>query len=376
MKLGWQAVKILALAAAIVPAANADYWVLIGTYTGKGSKGIYAYRLNTDTGGLKEGGLAAEERNPSFLAVHPNDRFVYAVSETDEGGAVSAFALDRAAGKLKLLNRVSSRGKGPCHVSVDKTGKVVLIANYTGGSVTAFPVKEDGSLGEATAFIQHKGSSVDKSRQEGPHAHSINVSPDNRFAMAADLGLDKVLIYRLDATTATLTPHDPPYARVDAGSGPRHFAFHPGGRAAYVINEMASTITSFVYDAERGALSGAVQTISTLPEGFKGENWTAEVVVHPSGRFVYGSNRGHDSIAVFAVEDGDITLKTVDRTPSQGKWPRNFGIDPTGKFLIAANQNSNNVVVFRIDGKTGKLTPTGQEMKVSMPVCVRFAKAD
>ena len=376
MKLGWQAAKILALAATVAPAASADYWVLIGTYTGKGSKGIYAYRLNTDTGEFKEAGLAAEEKNPSFLAVHPNGRLVYAVSETDEGGAVSAFALDRATGKLKLLNRVSSRGKGPCHVSVDKTGKVVLAANYTGGSVAAFPVKEDGSLGEATAFIQHKGSSADKSRQEGPHAHSINVSPDNRFAMAADLGLDKVLIYRLDATTATLTAHEPAYASVKPGSGPRHFAFHPGGRAAYVINEMASTITSFVYDAERGALSGAVQTISTLPEGFKGENWTAEVAVHPSGRFVYGSNRGHDSIAVFAVEDGDITLKAVEHTPSQGKWPRNFGIDPTGKFLIAANQNSNNVVMFRIDAETGKLTPTGQEMKVSIPVCVRFVKAE
>jgi 6-phosphogluconolactonase len=240
--------------------------------------------------------------------------------------------------------------------------------------VAAFPVRDDGKLGEASSFVQHKGSSVDKERQEGPHAHSVNLSPDNRFAFAADLGLDQVLVYRLDAARGILTPNEPPFGRVKPGAGPRHFSFHPNGRFAYVINEMHNTVTAFAYDAARGVLT-EIQTVATLPADFRGESWTAEVVVHPSGKFLYGSNRGHDSIAVFAVDPAKGTLTPIERTPVKGKGPRNFAVDPTGAWLVAANHQSDNIVVFRIDKKTGRLTPTGQEFKVSSPVCVRFVKA-
>lgn len=376
MKIRWLSIGILlALAAPIVmtPQTKGDLLIYIGTYTGKGSKGIYAYRLDPATGKVSEIGLAAEVSSPSFLAVHPNRKFVYAVSETDQGGAVSAFAIDAATGKLKFLNRVSTKGNGPCYVSVDRSGKCAMIANYGSGSVEAYPIKADGSLDKASAFVQHTGSGADKSRQEGPHAHSINPSLDNRFAMAADLGLDKMLVYKLDPAKGTLTPNQPPSVSVKPGSGPRHFAFHPSGKFAYVINEIASTVTAFSYDAAAGALTG-IQTISTKPKDHKGENDTAEVQVHPNGKFLYGSNRGHNSIAVFAIDPAKGTLTPIEHVSTQGKIPRNFGIDPTGTWLLAANEDTDNVVVFRIDANTGRLTPTGQELKVSKPVCVKFVK--
>ncbi|MBI3664749.1 MAG: lactonase family protein [Acidobacteria bacterium] len=357
-------------------AGKGEYFVYIGTYTGEKSKGIYAFRFDAAKGQATPLGLVAEESNPSFLAVHPNRRFLYAVSEIGDyqgkkSGAVSAFAIDPASGKLTFLNKVPSRGDGPCHLSVDKSGKCVLVANYGGGSVAALPVKEDGRLGEASAFVQHTGSSVNPQRQEGPHAHSINVSLDNRFAVAADLGLDEVLVYHLDPVKGSLTPNDPPFAKVNPGAGPRHFAFHPGGRFAYVINEIQSTVTAFAYDASRGTLK-ELQTISTLPAGFKGESYTAEVQVHPSGRFLYGSNRGHDSIAVFAIDPAQGTLTALEQVSTQGKTPRNFGIDPTGSYLFAADQGSDKIVLFRIDPKTGRLTPTGQTLEAPSPVCVKF----
>jgi 6-phosphogluconolactonase len=284
---------------------------------------------------------------------------------------VKAFAVDPSTGMLRALNEVSSGGNGPCFVAVDKSGKSVLVANYGGGSVSAYPIKPDGGLGEAGAFVQHTGSSVNANRQSSPHAHSINVSPDNRFAVVADLGLDKLLIYRLDPAKASLAAHDPPSASVNPGAGPRHFAFHPGGKYAYVINEIQSSVTGFAYDGTRGALK-EIQTVSTLPEGHEGRNSTAEVQVHPSGKFLYGSNRGHDSIAVFSIDAASGMLKPVEHIPTQGKTPRNFGIDPTGSWLFAANQNTGNVVVFRIDGSTGRLTPTGQSLPVDSPVCVKF----
>ena len=361
-------------------AAKGEYFVYVGPYTGEKSKGIYVCRFNAGTGKLGSLELAAEVGNPSFLAVHPNHRFVYAVSEVSryEGqrsGYVSAFEIDRKTGKLTLLNKVSSRGGGPCHLVVDKTGKNVLVANYGSGSVAVLPIKENGLLGDASAFVQHSGSSMNPRRQQGPHAHCVSLSPDNRFAFVVDLGLDKVLIYRFDPEKGSLTPNDPPFAKVNPGAGPRHFTFHPSGKFAYVINEMQSTITAFAYDAKRGALR-ELQTITTLPAGFAGENTTAEVQAAKSGKFLYGSNRGHDSIAGFSVDPGKGTLAPIEQVSTQGKMPRNFNIDPTGSYLFAANQNSHNVVIFRVDGKTGRLIPSGQVFEVGSPVCVDFVPVD
>jgi 6-phosphogluconolactonase len=281
--------------------------------------------------------------------------------------------VDPRSGALTLLNQQSSVGDGPCYLIVDKAGKNVLVANYGGGSVSVLPVGADGKLGEATAAIQHHGSSVNPQRQKEPHAHSINLDAANRFAFVADLGMDKVLIYKFDTTKGTLVANDPLSASVNPGAGPRHFAFHPGGRYAYVINEIQCTVTAFLYDASRGALT-ELQTISTLPDGeqVKPAYSTAEVQVHPSGKFLYGSNRGHDSIAVFAIDQKTGKLTRVENEPTQGKTPRNFGIDPTGAYLLAANQNSDSIVVFRIDPSTGALTPTGQSVAAPSPVCVKF----
>ncbi len=350
--------------------------VYIGTYTQRGSKGIYLAHLDVAGGTLRLAGLAGEVVNPSFLAIHPSHKFIYAIGEVGsfaggKGGAVSAFSVDAATGKLTLLNQKSSRGPGPCHVTVDRLGKNALVANYGGGSVACLPIGEDGRLGDATAFIQHKGSSVNPQRQQGPHAHSINLDAANRFAFVADLGLDKVLVYRFDPAAGTLEPNDPPAASIAPGSGPRHFAFHPSGRFAYVINELSSTVTAFAYDAERGTLQ-TLQTVSTLPEDFDGKSTTAEVQVHPSGKFLYGSNRGHDSIACFRIDAATGRLTPIGHEPTQGKNPRNFGIDPTGAYLLAANQDGDNIVAFRIDPATGKLSPTGQSIRVPMPVCVKF----
>jgi 6-phosphogluconolactonase len=365
-----------AVAALVSAAFAADYAVYIGTYTNDKSKGIYRLTFDSATGQLGTPTVAAETVNPSFLAVHPSRKYLFAVSEIanfdgQKTGAVSAFRIDPESGALSLLNKVDSKGMGPCHVSVDKAGKNVLVANYGGGTVAVLPIAEDGRLKEANSFVQHTGSGADPKRQRGPHAHSINVSADNKFAVAADLGLDKLLVYKFDAGAGKIEPHSPPFFHVAPGSGPRHFAFHPNGRYGYAINELLSTVTALSWDSGRGVFT-EVQTARTLPEGFSGENYTAEVVVHPSGKFVYGSNRGHDSIAVFAVDPKNGSLTPVDHTPTQGRTPRNFGIDPTGKFLIAANQRSDNLVVFRIDAKTGKLSPTRQTIDVGSPVCVRF----
>ncbi len=350
--------------------------VYVGTYTGPKSKGIYLLRLDLDTGAVTSLGLAAQATNPSFLAIHPNHRFLYAVGEISDfsgkkSGAVSAFAIQPKSGKLRLLNQEPSEGAGPCHLVVDRSGKSVLVANYGGGSVAVLPIRKDGHLGEATAFVQHKGSSVNPQRQEGPHAHSINVDSTNRFAVAADLGLDKLFVYRFDPAKGMLAANDPPWVSVKPGAGPRHFAFHPTGRFAYVINEMHCTVTAFAYDADRGVLK-ELQTISTLPGDVEEGYSTAEVQVHPSGKFLYGSNRGHDSIAVFAIDQETGKLSLVEHQPTQGKTPRNFGIDPTGTYLLAANQDSGTIVVFHIDPKKGKLKAAGEPVEVPTPVCVRF----
>jgi 6-phosphogluconolactonase len=322
--------------------------------------------------------LAGEAVNPSFLALHPSRRYLYAVDEVDDfqgkkTGGVSAFSIAED-GTLKRLNQQPSKGGGPCHLVVDRQGKNVLVANYGGGSVACLPIQEGGKLGAATGFVQHKGKSVNKDRQEGPHAHSINLDAGNRFAAAADLGLDEVLVYRFDADKGTLTPNEPPAAKVKPGSGPRHFAFHPDGKHAYVINEMVCTVTAFDYDADKGVLS-EIQTISTLPGKFEEGYSTAEVQVHPSGKYLYGSNRGHNSIAVFRIDRKSGKLTRVENQSTKGKTPRNFGIDPTGNYLLAANQDSDNIVVFHIDPETGRLEAMGTEVQLPRPVCVRFVPA-
>ena len=356
-------------------AKKGEYIAYIGTYTRQNSKGIYAYKFDSATGKATEIGLVAETSNPSFLAIHPNRRFLYAVNENDmfEGqraGSVSAFSLDAASGKLKLLNQVSTGGPGPCHVALDKTGKWLFVANYGGGSVAAFPVHDDGSLGKAAPFVQHKGSSVNPQRQNAPHAHSANPSPDNRFVLMADLGLDQVLAYRLDKTSGMAASAESS-TKIGPGSGPRHMVFDPKGKYAYVCNEITATVTALTYDSANGSMK-ELQTISMLPKDFTGSKGAAEIAIHPSGKFLYASNRGHDSIAVFSIDPSKGTLTAVDYVPTQGKNPRNFAIDPTGTYLLAANQDSANVVIFRIDPKTGKLTPTGDKLDVPFPVSIVF----
>ena len=360
--------------------SGGQYLVYIGTYTRSGaSQGIYAYRMDLSSGELTPIGVTTGIANPSFLALDPSNRFLYSVAEVSEGekrtGAVSAFSVNRTTGELTKLNHQSSEGAGPCYVSVDTTGSVALVANYGSGSIASLPIDEQGRLQPAASAIQHEGSSVNERRQEGPHAHSIMADPANRFVLAADLGTDKLMIYRLDAKTGQLTPNEPASVSLEPGSGPRHFAFHPNGRFVYVINELTSTITAFAYDGQRGALE-PLHTTSTLPEGFEGQNSTAEILVHPSGKFVYGSNRGHNSIAIFAVDEQTGQLTAAGHQSTGGETPRNFRVDPTGKYLLAANQQTDNVVVLRIDDQTGKLNPTGQELQVPTPVCIKFVPVE
>jgi len=362
-------------------AAEPDvFGAYVGTYTGGSgddkSQGIYLLELDLRSATLSTPRVAGAAVNPSFLAIHPSRKFLYAVNELGEfqgrpSGAVSAFSIDPASGTLTLLNQQSSVGSGACHLVVDRSGKNVLVANYGSGSAACLPIEADGRLRPDSSFIQHKGSGSNPDRQAGPHAHSINLDAAGHFAVVADLGLDKVFIYRFDASRGTLAPNEPPFAKVAPGSGPRHFAFHPGGRFGYVIAEMANTVTVFTYDSDKGSLT-EIQTIATLPEDFKGTSYTAEVQVHPSGKFLYGSNRGHDSIAIFAIDPATGKLSTVGFEPTQGKNPRNFAIDPTGACLLAENGDSSTIVVFRIDPKTGALRPTGQTVSVPKPVCIKM----
>lgn len=371
-------VVTLATALSSPTAAAAKEWlVYVGTYTAgtSTSKGIQTLRLNRETGELTGLTLAAETPNPSFLALHPNGRALYAINEVGEfggkpGGGVTAFTIGKG-GALTKINEQNSGGGGPAHISLDKEGTHAFVANYGGGSVSVLPIAKDGSLQAATGFVQHEGAGADPKRQNRPHAHSINVDPSGKFAIAADLGLDKLFVYKFDKVKGTLSPNDPPFATVAPGSGARHFAFAPNGKIGYAINELKSTITVFSWDAAKGTLT-EVQTLSTLPEGFTGESFTADVQVHPSGKFVYGSNRGHNSISVFAVDQktGKLTLSSTQATG--GSWPRHFGIDPAGEFLLAANQRSDSIVVFRINASTGALAETGKTAQVGQPACVRF----
>jgi 6-phosphogluconolactonase len=352
--------------------AKGEYIAYVGTYTRPNkSKGIYAWRFQSATGKLTPIGLVGETASPSFLAVHPNHKFLYAVNEISnyegkKAGSVSSFAMDTKTGQLKLLNTVSSRGDGPCHLVVDPSGKWLYVANYGGGSVAEYPVHDDGSLGESSAFVQHAGSSVNRGRQSSPHGHSTVISPDGKSVYVADLGLDQVLSYKVGG----LTPNDPPFIKISPGAGPRHLAFTPNGKFAYVMTEMTASVVAFKHTG------GKFEELQSLPTTEMAPNVSgAEIAVHPSGRFVYSSTRGANLIDGFAIDAAKGTLTPVERTPSGGKTPRNFAIDPTGAFLLAAHQDSDNVVVFRIDAKTGKLTPTGDVIEAFNPVCVIFVPA-
>jgi 6-phosphogluconolactonase len=356
-------------------ASAADYLMYVGTYTGPKSKGIYVYRFQPATGETTKIGLAGEAQNPSFLAISPNNEFLYSVDES-EGGAVRAFRIDRKTGKLTHLNKVSSKGSGPCALTVDATGKVLLVANYNNGIDTLIPIKADGSLAEPSAVDQHKGSGPNKERQEGPHAHSANFAPGNRFALSADLGLDKVFIYRVDPQKGTLTPNSPAFGSVPPGSGPRHVSFHPNGKFVYVVNELNSTVTAFAWNGNAGTMK-ELGTVSAVAKDFKGETDGAEIHVHPNGKFVYSSNRGQaNNIALFRVDPVKGTLTFQGNTPSGGPHPRYFGLDPTGTWLVTANDDTNNMLFFRLDPTTGKLTASGKTVEIASPVCVKFVPAE
>lgn len=352
-------------------------FVYVGTFTGStGSQGIYVYQMDTTTGSLAHLQTVPDLLSPSWVALHPQRRFLYAVErqltpERSDVGAVSAFGIDEATGALTLLNRQPSGGVSPAYVSVHPSGRYALAAHYGSGQVAALPIGADGRLDVASDVVQHAGRGPDASRQEGPHAHFVTTDPSGRYSMACDLGIDRIMVYQLDLASGKLVSNALPFAQVSSGAGPRHLAFHPSGRHVYVINELDSTLSAFAFDASRGALQ-IVQTVSTLPGDFRGTSHTAQVVVHPSGRFVYGSNRGHDSIAIFAIDQATGKLALVGHEPSSGKTPRNFNIDPAGAFLLAANQSSNTIVAFRIDQATGRLAATGQVIESPAPVCIQF----
>jgi 6-phosphogluconolactonase len=385
-------------------AQGSDFFMYVGTYTGfkwvhhsrpyglgeSHSKGIYVSRFRAATGEFSEPELAAEMINPSFLTVSPDHRFLYAVSEDplsvgpplDHSSYVSAFAIDSSSGKLHLLNTAPAGGTSTCFISMDKTGKYVMMANFGSGSVSVIRAREDGSLGELTSFIQDVGSSVDPRIQLEPHPHSIVVSPDNRYAIVSDLGLDKVLIFRFDAETGKLSPPDPPFATVYPGGGPRHFIFDPSGKFGYQLSEMSGIVDVFAWDSPKGALT-EVQRVQTVPHDFFGGNHSAEIEVHPNGKFLYESNRrtkseeerAPDTIGVYSVDPKTGMLTPVEQSLTGGVMPRFFAIDPTGTYLMAANQISNNVVLYKIDAPSGRLSKTGTEIKVDTPVCLKFVPA-
>ena len=355
----------------------------VGTYTrigqpGRGrADGLYVYEVEPRSGALTLRHTVAGVANPSFLAFHPNGQFVYTVNEALEtdghpGGGVSAFARDPETGDLTFLNREPSRGTDPCYIAVDPGGRCVLVANYGSGSAVVLPLGDDGRLAPASYVDQHEGSSANPQRQGGPHAHAIPADPSGKFALCPDLGMDQVFIYHLDAADGQLRHNDPVGAKLAPGSGPRHLDFHPTKPLVYVINELGSTITTFAWDGGAGTLR-ELQTVSTLPEGFAEATTCADIHVSPDGKFVYGSNRGHDSIASFAIDAASGTLTPLGHTPTGGRTPRGFVIDPGGQFLFVANQNTDTVVTFRLDRATGALTPTGQVTAVPSPVCLKFA---
>lgn len=369
--------RSLLMSTALAPLAVAQKkspLLFIGAYTNQMNKGISVARFDMATGAISDMTLAAETVNPTFLAIHPNSKYLYSIGETGQfkgqrTGFVSAFAIDKTSGKLTLLNEVSSKGGGPCHISLDRAGKMAMIANYGSGSVASYQILEDGKLSEAVSFYQDEGKGPVQGRQNGPHAHSIYPTPSGQYAVACDLGTDEIRIYEMNPGKGSLKPKG--IVNMAPGSGPRHFAWHPKLTMGYSVNELNSTVTVMAYGGE-GEMD-EIQSVSTLPPDYKGpSNSTAEVEVHRSGKWLYVSNRGDDSIAVFAVDKATGKLSWLDRTPTQGQMPRYFFIDPSGRWLLAANQKTNNVIVFGIDQKTGKLLTTGKGMTVGQPVCLQL----
>jgi 6-phosphogluconolactonase len=358
-------------------AAADKYRVYFGTFNTTPGTGIYKAVLDVKAGTLSEATLAGEAVRAGFLAIHPDGKHLYAVGELGgfkgkSPGSVSAFEIDTATGNLKAINSQPVGGPGPCHLIVDPTGRNVLSAQYSGGSCTVVPIAKDGSLRSRSSFHQHVGGSgVVERRQNAPHAHSINLDPAGRIAVVADLGLDQVVIYQFDPAAGTLTPNDPPFVKTAPGGGPRHFIFHPSGEFGYTNLEITSQVTAFKYDAASGTLT-PIQTLPTLPKGYTDRNSTAEIRVTPDGRFLYVSNRGHNSIAMYAIDQKTGNLTSLGNEPTRGEVPRNFNLDPTGSYLIAVHQKSNNATLFKVNKKTGKLEFTGGEIEVPKSVCVRF----
>ena len=361
-------VGLLCLMSILTFAQNMDYYLYVGTYTRKTSEGIYVYQFNAQTGDFAPVSITKGVSNPSFLAISPNQRFLYAVGGST-GDTVRAFAIDKQAHHLSLLNSQATGSTGATHLDVDKTGKWVIVGNYAGGNLCVFPVEVSGSLGKVTQTIQHVGKSINPERQTKPYVHSINIAPNNKDVFVPDLGTDKVMAYTLNAQTGQLSASNPAFTAVTPGSGPRHFTYHPNGRFAYVIQELDATITGFAY--KNGSLE-AFQTVKNLPDDYTGRKWSADIHISPDGKFLYGSNRAHESLGIFSINQKTGQLTLVGHQPVNGKTPRNFAIDPTGNFVLVANQDSDNITIFKRDKNTGKLTPTDKEITVSMPVCLKF----
>ena len=350
---------------------NNDFHLLIGTYTSGKSEGIYVYKFNAKTGEFEAESVANGLKNPSYLVVSPDEKYVYSAGEIDKNGAVYAFEFDKKTGNLKQLSTQSSNGNYPCFVDIDKTGKWVFAGNYGAGNLTVLPVEANGGLGKPTQTIQHEGKSVNPDRQEGPHVHSVNVASNNVDVFVPDLGLDKIFTYSLDAKTGKLSPGNPTFTKVQDGSGPRHFTIHPNGKFAYVIQEISGDVTAFDY--KKGALN-AIQTISAKPAGHTGDFNCADIHISPDGKFLYGSNRVHDSLVIYSIDTKTGKLTYVAHQSVMGKKPRNFMIDPTGNFVLVANQDSNNIIIFKRDMKTGLLTSTKKEIAVPNPVCLKMIR--
>ncbi|MBX3177089.1 MAG: lactonase family protein [Candidatus Hydrogenedentes bacterium] len=372
---GRNLVSALALAGALFASATfaqAESWrVYVGTYTSGESEGIYHFTFDAETGKAGEPLLAVQTENPNFLALHPELPVLYAAGRAQDKDVVTAFSINRETGALTLLNEQPAGGSGPCHVAVTPDGKLAAVANYGDGSVSVYPVGEDGALGESTANFKHEGSGPDERRQQGPHAHSVNFDPTGQYLVVADLGIDKLMIYKRDGNT--MVPNDPAFGETPPGGGPRHFAFHPSQPYAYVVNEMGNTVTAYAWDAETGALD-PLQTAGTLPTNFHGNNTTAHIEVHPGGGYVYASNRGHDSIAIFAVDQETGRIAARGQKKSGGVRPRNFTQDPSGAWLLAANQDTHDIHVMKINPDSGALGSTGEIVRVPSPVCLVFTK--